>query len=188
MRARRSAARSSFVSTSPRTFGSRVNFRIRSTPSARSAFTSARPRNGRREQRQHVVAVHPLVLALVDLDQVLKAEQPLQERPVPDEIVEGGEQHRRRRRPVQLGGREDVERSAAVVDRQLAKPPLGDEGGEVAVQARSAALQPPVLPDRRLGQRTSRPDRQQRKRSQRLLLGRHGRLEPLLGITRSVRS
>ena len=40
------------------------------------------------EQRQDVVPVDPLVLALVHLDQVLKAEQPLQQRPVPDEVVE----------------------------------------------------------------------------------------------------
>src|SRR4051794_31058996 len=35
------------------------------------------------EQRQHVVAVQPLVLALVDLDHVLEPEHPLEQRPVP---------------------------------------------------------------------------------------------------------
>ena len=45
------------------------------------------------EQRQHVVAEHALVLALVDLDQVVEAEQAAQERPVPHQVVERAQQH-----------------------------------------------------------------------------------------------
>ena len=48
------------------------------------------------------------------------------------------------------------------------------------MQARLAALQPPVLADRRLGERAARLDRQQCERAQRLRLGRHGRVAPLL--------
>src|SRR5579864_4996520 len=39
------------------------------------------------EERQHVVPVDPLRLALVDLDHVPEAEAALEERPVPDEVV-----------------------------------------------------------------------------------------------------
>jgi hypothetical protein len=49
-----------------------------------------------REQRQHVVAVHPLVLALVDLDRVVEAEEPLQQRAIPEQVVEGAEEDGRR--------------------------------------------------------------------------------------------
>ncbi len=56
------------------------------------------------EQGQHVVAVRALVLALVDLDHVAEAEEPLEQRPVPDEVVERAERGRaapgrRRARP-----------------------------------------------------------------------------------------
>ena len=43
-----------------------------------------------------------------------------------------------------------------------------------------AALQPPVLADRRFGQSSARLDREQRERAQRLRLGRHGRVTPFL--------
>ena len=48
------------------------------------------------------------------------------------------------------------------------------------MQARLAALQPPVLADRRLGQRAARPDREQRERAQRLVLARRRRVEHVL--------
>src|SRR5262245_2150838 len=44
------------------------------------------------QERQHVVAVHALVRALVDLDHVLEAEEAAQERAVPDEVVERAEE------------------------------------------------------------------------------------------------
>ena len=45
------------------------------------------------EQRQDVVAVDPLGLALVDLDQVVEAEEAPQERAVPHQVVERAQQH-----------------------------------------------------------------------------------------------
>ena len=53
------------------------------------------------------------------------------------------------------------------------------------MQPRLAALQPPVLADRRLGQRAARLDREQRERPQRLLLGRRRRVEPLASGSRA---
>ena len=190
MRARRSAARSSFASTSPRTL--RLAGEL---PDPQDAFgpvglhvgSAEEPVAG--EQRQDVVAVDPLVLALVHLDQMLEAEQPLEQRPVPDQVVERRQEHRRGGRPVELGGGEDVERRAAVVDLHLAQLPLGDERLEVLVQPRLAALQPPVLADRRLGQRTARLDRQQRRTcaASPSSVGT-GASSHCCGITRSVRS
>ena len=51
------------------------------------------------------------------------------------------------------------------------------------MQPRLAALQPPVLTDRGLGQGAAGFDRQHGERPQRLLLRRHRRVEPLLRIT-----
>ena len=44
------------------------------------------------QERQHVVAVHPLLLGHVDLDPVVEAEQVLGPRPLPDHGVEGAQQ------------------------------------------------------------------------------------------------
>src|SRR5579884_1801453 len=52
------------------------------------------------QQRQDVVAVHALVLALVDLDHVPKAEDALEKRAVPEEVVERREEDRRDRKSV----------------------------------------------------------------------------------------
>ena len=40
------------------------------------------------QEREHVVAVPPLVGRLVDLDHVAEAEEPLGERAIPDQVVE----------------------------------------------------------------------------------------------------
>ena len=54
---------------------------------------------------------------LVDLDQVVEAEHAARERPVPEQVVERGEEHcRGRRRPVELGALRDEHRRPAVVD------------------------------------------------------------------------
>ena len=55
-----------------------------------------------REQREDVVPVGALVLALVDLDHVPEAEEALEQRPVPHEVVEGAHEHRRRGSAVEL--------------------------------------------------------------------------------------
>ncbi len=176
MRASLVAARSSFESTSPRTPGSRVKRRMRRTPSARSAFRSARPTNRSPASRgKDVVAVRALVLALVHLDHVPEAEEALEQRPVPDEVVERADEHRWRGRAVELGVGKRVERRAAVVDVDLAQPAFRDERDEVVMQAGLAALQPPVLPDRGLGQGAPRTDGEQRERAQRLVLRRRRR-------------
>src|SRR3954470_614092 len=61
------------------------------------------------EERQDVVAVLPLVLALVDLDHVLEAEQALEQWAVPHEVVERADEHRRRGVGVELRACEHVE-------------------------------------------------------------------------------
>ena len=55
------------------------------------------------------------------------------------------------------------------------------------MQARLAALQPPVLADRRLGQRAARLDGEQRERPQRLVLARRRRVEPRAAGSRARR-
>ena len=99
MRARRAAARSSFV------FDVAADLRLRrEPPHAQDALGTVGLQVGATEEavagqeRQHVVAVDALVLALVDLDHVAEAEHALEERPVPDEVVERADEHRRRRR------------------------------------------------------------------------------------------
>ena len=91
------------------------------------------------EQRQDVVAVDALVLALVDLDHVPEAEDALEERPVPDEVVERGEQERRRQRAARLGVRGDEHRRLAVLDLEPAQLPLRDERVRVRPDACGAA-------------------------------------------------
>ena len=122
MRASRVAARSSLASTSPRTPGSR-----REAADAQDALGTVGLQIGAPdeavagEQRQDVVAVHALVLALVHLDHVPEAEHALEQRPVPDEVVERADEHRRRGSAAELGAG-DVERRAAVAGLHLAQP------------------------------------------------------------------
>ena len=82
----------------------------------------------RQTNGQHVVAVPPLVLLLVDLDQVVEAEHAPGERPVPEKVVERGEEHPRRRlRRVEVGAGGDDDRCAAVLDRDPLEDAVGDE-------------------------------------------------------------
>jgi hypothetical protein len=87
--ARRLSAASRVSSSEPRTPGSGWNAFTTSVPlgpvvlEVGAADEAVLP-----EQREHVVAVDPLGLALVDLDHVAEAEDALEERPVPDEVVE----------------------------------------------------------------------------------------------------
>jgi hypothetical protein len=59
----------------------------------------------------------------------------------------------------------------------LAQNALVDEREDVVVEAGASALEPPVLADCRLGQRASGADREEGKRSERLVLVGRGRLE-----------
>ena len=155
-RASRAAAGSSFASTLPRTFGSGVNRRIRSTPSRAVGLevgAAEEPVAG--EQRQHVVAVDALVLALVDLDHVPEAEEALEQRPVPDEVVERADEHRRRGVAVELDLRQDVERRPAVVDRRpraaapLRRARAGDGAGAPCRPSAASARGSPARSARR---------------------------------------
>jgi hypothetical protein len=69
------------------------------------------------EEGEHVVAVLPLRSRLVDLDQMVEAEDPSREGAVPEQVVEGRQQHRRaRRRQVELRVRRHEHVGAAVLD------------------------------------------------------------------------
>ena len=61
---------------------------------------------------------------------------------------------------VELNARQDVEWRAAVVGFDLPQPAVRDQHVELRLQPGAAALQPPVLADRRLGQRAARTDRE----------------------------
>ena len=109
-----------------------------------------------------------------------EAEEPRKQRPVPDQVVERADERRRRRRAVELHVRQDVERSPVVLHPDLAQTALPHECLEVLVQSRLAALQPPVLANRRLCERAAGGDREHRERPQRLLVARRRRFERLL--------
>ena len=108
------------------------------------------------QQRQHVVAVHALVLALVDLDHVPEAEHALEVGAVPDEVVEGREEHRGRQRATRLDVGRDEHGRLAVRDLEPAQLAGLDERVGVRADARGAARQPPHLGDRALGERAAR--------------------------------
>ena len=122
--------------------GSAQAARTRSTPAWRSALRSTRATSGLVEQeRQHVVAVHPLGGGHVDLDAVAEVQQPLGAGPLPDQRVE-----RRQQRPgpqpapgqaglgVQVGGLGpalDPHRAAAP-PRRPARPAAGGPAGTLS--------------------------------------------------------
>jgi hypothetical protein len=89
------------------------------------------------QERQHVVAVDALVLALVHLDHVTEAEDPLEVGPVPQEVVERGEEHSGWAASLRLlvGGHEH--RSLAVGD--LEPPQQAFPHEHIRVRADSAA-------------------------------------------------
>ncbi len=91
------------------------------------------------EQREDVVAVDPLGLALVHLDHVAKAEDALEERPVPHEVVERREEQGRRYGSVRLGVGRHEDGRLAVLDVEPAELALGDERCSVRPDARRAA-------------------------------------------------
>ena len=141
------------------------------------------------EEGEHVVAVPPLRRGLVDLDQVVEAEDPAREGPVPEEVVERGEQDGGRRGgQVELGVRGDEHVGAAVVHPQPPEVGLGDELVEDGPHSRDAALQPPVLLDAGLGEDATGADGPLGQCAQHLVLGRRRRVERARGITRSASS
>ena len=184
--AARARGRSSVAAARARGRARRRALRDARTPSSRwNAFTTSSPVAALRlqvgssddpvaaEERQDVVAVAPLVRLLVDLDQVVEAEHAPGERAIPEEVVERGEQHGRRRRgQVELGAGRDEHGRAAVVDLHALEEPVRDEPVDRGPHALRAALEAPVLDDAGLGQRAARPDRPQRQRTKPLVLGR----------------
>ena len=108
------------------------------------------------EEREDVVAVPALVLALVDLDQVVEAEDPARERSVPEQVVEGGEED-----AADGAGRS----SSTPAATRTGAPPSStssrsrlvglDQCVDVRPDPGDAASEPPVLDDARLGERAS---------------------------------
>ena len=86
-------------------------------------------------------------------------------------------QDRRRRVAVELGLGVDIEGRTAVVRMHLAQEAFVDEREHVVMQASASALEPPVLADRRLGQRAAGADGEERQCAKRLVLVRRGRVE-----------
>src|SRR5437016_12060001 len=108
------------------------------------------------KQREHVVPVDPLVLALVDLDHVAEAEEALEERAVPEQVVEGGEEQGGRQPSAGLvAGRQEYG-NLAVRNLDLAQLSFGDQGVCVRAYARDSSGQPPHLRDGRLGEGAAR--------------------------------
>ena len=131
------------------------------------------------EQRQDVVAVDALVLALVHLDQVVEAEQPPEERPVPHQVVERAEEHRRSGGAVDLGAGGDEHRRPAVVDRDALERPSPTSASTCG---RTALAPPAKRQCSAIPASVSAPrpcDRPERVAAPELVLGRRRRLERL---------
>src|SRR5262245_26377989 len=100
------------------------------------------------EKRQDVVAELTLVGALVDLDDVLEAEDPACERTVPEQVVERGDERRRRRASrveVCTGRHEHL--GSSVLDPDTFGAAVGDERIRVGADTSNAAAHAPVLGD-----------------------------------------
>ena len=189
-RARRVAARSSGSSRRRRTPGSAVKRLTTSTPRPRSAFRSARPSEAvADEQRQHVVAEDALVLALVDLDQVVEAEERGAGTADPTSGCRTGRGGRGGRGAVELGAGGDHDRRPAVVDLDALEPAGRDEGVDVRPDRARAAVEAAVLGDPGLGQGAAPVDGAERVAAPELLLGSgSARRGSACGMTRSGRS
>ncbi len=129
------------------------------------------------------------MLALVDLDQVVEAEEAAQERPVPHQVVERAEEHGGGRGAVELGAGRDDDRRPAVVDLDALERPVGDERVDVRPDRARAAVEAAVLGDPGLGQRAAAL----RRRGARSRAGTPpalgaGASSAACGITRSGRS
>src|SRR3954454_3675452 len=129
------------------------------------------------EERQHVVAVHALVRALVDLDQVLEAEEAAKKAAVPHQVVERRDENGGRRSAVERRVRHDEDRRAAVVELDAAQAALAYERLDVRPDALRAAGEAAVLGDPGPGQRAAAFDGPQRIGAAKLVLGRDRRAE-----------
>ena len=172
-RARRASAASRPSSSSPRTPGSGWNALTTSVPlGALVLQVGAADEPVAPQQRQHVVAVDPLGLALVDLDHVAEAEDALEVVRSQTRLSNGERRTRGRHGAVGLdGGRDEHGRLAVRRPRAgAARPPRRVRrraGGR-----RAAALQPPHLRDRGVGQCAARTHAAQCRPADELVAGR----------------
>src|SRR5262249_25976617 len=97
------------------------------------------------EERQHVVAVHPLRRSLVDLDQMLEPEQPPDERPIPQQVVERREEDGEGGGAVEQGAGRHDDRRAAVIDLEAPEEASIDERVDMRLDAFAAAVEAAVL-------------------------------------------
>ena len=113
------------------------------------------------QERQHVVAVAPLRRRLVDLDQVLEAEHAGRERPVPQQVVEGRQQHRGRGRAGRLRAGRDQHGRAAVGHLEPLQRPVRHQRVDVRPDPGGAAAQAVVLDHAVFGQHAAGAHRAQ---------------------------
>ena len=162
--------------------GSAVKRRIRSTPSrAVGLEVGAAEEAVAREQRQHVVAVDPLVLALVDLDQVAGSRTAARAAAGPRPGCRTG-----RRAPAARGRRRAPCRRARRTARRRRRRRLRCSRPSATSASRwrcSRALPPFRRQCSRIAASVSAPraaDGEQRERAQRLVLARRRRVEQVL--------
>ena len=127
------------------------------------------------EQRQHVVAVDALVLALVDLDHVLEAERCASRNARSQSRLSNGE--RSSAGGTAPPGSTPAGTSTGALPSSTVEPAqraFGDERVGMRPDARGAAAQPPHLGDRRLGERAARLDAAQRRPAHELVVARDG--------------
>src|SRR5262249_43964272 len=109
------------------------------------------------QEGQHVVAVHALVLALVDLDHVVEAEQAPEERAGPGEVVERAEEGGSGA-AAEPGPRGDDDGRPSVVALDTPDEAVADKRVDVRPHFARAAAEGAVLGDTRLGQRPAALD------------------------------
>ncbi len=132
------------------------------------------------QERQHVVAVAPLRRRLVDLDQVLEAEHAGRERPVPQQVVEGRQQHGGRGRPGRLRAGRDQHGWAAVGHLQPLQHPVRHERVDVRPDPGGTAAQAVVLDHAVFGQHAAGAHGPRHERAQELVLAGRRRAQDLV--------
>src|SRR5262249_31311254 len=98
------------------------------------------------QERQHVVAVDALVLAFVDLDHMAEAEDPLEERAIPEHVVERREQYGAGgHAAVEIGIGGNYHGGATIVDRDAPYQSVRDEPVDVRLDPASSAVETAML-------------------------------------------
>ena len=130
------------------------------------------------EERQHVVPVPALRRRLVDLDEVVEAEDAACEGPIPEQVLEGREEKcATRGRSVALRSGGDEDRRSAVVHVEPLEQAVCDERVDGRPDSRSSSPESPVLDDPALRESAARFDGTHRQRPQPLGLRGRGRGE-----------